>query len=220
MKRFLMGAAIAALLCTPVEASKDLFRKGFWTVFYGNSTKGGQEICGMRLEFDSGRTVYIKAFANDPGLTFHLMQSTWNFPTEGVAVPLEIGVDRNGMFQGDAFGYVNEDTRERLKIIQAILNAEQGERFLQEFGNANVLWIKFHAGNEPMMVMDMRGSREVLARFRQCRSYIDNRTQPYAAPNHTQPFDNKPKTVPTQPTDGSGNTKRPPPVFKKGQGEI
>jgi hypothetical protein len=86
---------------------------------------------------------------------------------------------------------------------------------MHEFGEANVMWVQFKAGNEAPWTADMKGSREASRAFQGCTDLMRKKFPPA-----TQPYGNQPQaSQPYGPTDKTVKTTREP-AAKKDDGSI
>jgi hypothetical protein len=213
LKTLLASAAIAALFATAAYADYKSVPSGNWRTYEAKSNTNTQPMCGMETRWNAGMAFFVKYFQGADTVTFQIMKTSWRFPKEGVEIPMTIGVDKNPILEGKAIaGYMSGN----LPIVEfSIRMSDQWPKFVEDFGEANQLWLRFETGNEPPWSMDMSGSRNAVAMMKSCIASINaTYTRPYGH-SSTQPYGN-PGTQPVQPS-------QPPPrqpAAKKDSGSI
>jgi hypothetical protein len=133
-------------------------------------------------------------------------KTSWSFPDgEDVPGPLVLGVDKNPLINATASGYYTDEAM-RVPMLHFTIGKEMALDFLNEFGNANAMWLRFEQGNEQPWIADMRGSHNAAHVFLNCINEVDNRpapTQPYSNVKPTQPFAQPlARTAPIPPAQG------------------
>jgi hypothetical protein len=209
---------IAAVIVVAAITNASAFevRAGKFVAYQTVSNDGGRvPICGIQTSWPQTRaSLHIKYVLGDDVLRMHLFKESWRFPRDGstVDIPLVVGFDKNAMLDGTAKGSATGPVP--LASIR-FDSTEQALNFLQEFGEADKMWIRFEAGNEPLWVVDMTGSRDAVKLFRACvasitakgklatQPYGNGGTQPYGN-GGTQPFGQpKPQTAPAAKKDNA-----------------
>jgi hypothetical protein len=123
--------------------------------------------------------------------------NSWKFPEDGVEVPLSIGFgnDETEVVTATGGGYTTSSPGKFPMVEFTVQQKKEGqlEAFLELFGHADTMWIKFKAGNEEPWTFPMDGSRGAMTAFSKCLAKLSSsrETQPYAAPKETQPWDAK-----------------------------
>ena len=197
--------AVAALaLSTAIAAggrqamATDIYRSGSWTV-YTTTANDGVSMCGMRIG-EPVKSVHIKWVGGQTGLQIHVFKHGWRIP-EGQKVRVEIGFDREqagaawargGMLGGRAsvIGTIAFGIKDMAEVLE----------FLNDFGAANKMWLRFPHGTETAWSADMTGSRDASLMFLKCVGNLKVPTQPHGRePETSQPF-GKPEPGDTSPT--------------------
>lgn len=206
MKKYLTTAALALLMTTSANAAMKEIRSGSWTA-YGGLSNSGTPTCGMTVT-GGGRDFHIKYQPVGEGnaIFFQMFKRTWRFGA-GNEVPLVLGFDKNEMLKATATTFNVKDAGSSVEFF--IRDKLIGD-FLQEFGEADKMWIRFDAGNEEPWIADMVGSRNAMQMFKGCVSKMEKPTQPFGtAPQASQ--------SPTQPVKPTSPVK---PAAKKDDGSV
>lgn len=212
MKTFtaIAAALLAASISTADAARKTekddfkvLFQGRNWYAYQVTSTQG-DPVCGMTTSGHSNRghdmVFNIKNISFDDGsdgLFFMITKNSWKFPEDGVEVPLSIGFgnDETEVVTATGGGYTTSSPGKFPMVEFTVQQKKEGqlEAFLELFGHADTMWIKFKAGNEEPWTFPMDGSRGAMTAFSKCLAKLSSsrETQPYAAPKETQPWDAK-----------------------------
>jgi hypothetical protein len=86
-------------------------------------------------------------------------------------------------------------------IILAIVTADEGDTWLDDFASSETMTVKFHSGNEPQWPVKMAGSRDASKAFRSCVKTLPENGAPAPSPvpdvPESQPAPTNP--VPTVP---------------------
>lgn len=186
----------ATVLGTAAQAASNgiqtYARNGNWSNYAGTSNDGNQFLCGMA---DSSNTTHIKYSPQTGNVWLMLAKSTWRIP-DGTQVPIEIGFDRAGWsIPTTAYGTTQTlPGGYSLSTVTIHIKADSVKDFLDNFKDANKMWLRF-GGNEAPWIVDMTGSRETAETFIKCAASVTKPTQPYSSQPSTQPY----STQPTQP---------------------
>lgn len=204
------AVALAALSsCTMLMPTKawaagptTIHKSGYWETYWQPQNDDPSKIiCGMKTTWQRGGMLIVKHIAGQEQLIVHLLKNGWQFPVgENVKVPLIVGVDKTHWLTANATGSTRTHMSQTFPVVEFTIGTDLFTEFMQEFGNANALWIKFEQGNEPPWVANMAGSREASVAFSKCIVVVNEKlkaTQPYAS-SPTQPYQSRPP-VQTQP---------------------
>ena len=188
--RKLLAAAAVAVSATTANAEA-FIPSGAWATFQTVVTGTKRPLCGMQTAFPkSGASIMIKYILGDKGLLFHFFKNDWRFPKDRmVELPLIVGFDRTYSQSIAAKGGLGESSGDPMiefKIGNGL------DTFLNQFAEADVMWIEFPQGDEPRWEARMIGSRKAAQMFRNCIVNIIDANKPAAT---TQPYGR----APTQP---------------------
>jgi hypothetical protein len=216
-----MTIAAAAIIATASVAGAATNKKDDVTylysgdIWYTYKTTGdeGNPICGMTVTGKEGKKnsmiVNIKNVTFDDGsdgLYFMINKSSWRFPKDGseVSVPLTIDFDdKKDVVDAKGAGSIHKmKDGDKLPVVEFTVQQEkegQLEGFLDIFGHADTMVVKFKAGNEEPWTIPMRGSRDAVNAFSKCLAQLNasRDSQPYSpkAKEETQPWETKETTA-------------------------
>ena len=120
----------------------------------------------------------------------------WRFSPD-VQVPFSVILDKG---RREFFGISRVATTNN-NIIQAIVTADEGDNWLDDFASSEAMTVKFHSGNEPQWPVKMAGSRDASKAFRSCVKTLPENGAP--APQATSPVPNDTPDTSSQPAPTS-----------------
>jgi hypothetical protein len=113
----------------------------------------------------------------------------WRFSPD-VQVPFSVILDKG---RREFFGISRVATTNN-NIIQAIVTADEGDNWLDDFTSSETMTVKFHRGNEPQWPVKMAGSRDASKAFPSCVKTLPENGAP--APQATSPVPDVPESQP------------------------
>jgi hypothetical protein len=119
-----------------------------------------------------------------------LFKSGWQFPADGVDVPLNIKFDNGQAYPANARARMNDDNE--YGVVETWLGPEVVGKFMDELMHADKMTVTFEQGDEKPWVADMQGSRETGTMFMEavktlCPTCV-KATQPFDTAKPTQPY--------------------------------
>jgi len=167
----------------------ELKKSGAWTVFSDIVAKNGVKVIGM-YTLNTGSGFYIKYYEDDSSrLYVQLFKNGWQFPTDGVDVPLNIKFDNGEAYPATARARMENSTA----VVETWLAPNLVGKFMDELMHADKMTVTFEQGDEKPWVAEMQGSRETGTMFMEavktlCPTCV-KATQPYDdAAKPTQPY--------------------------------
>ena len=180
----------------PAMAETLLAKRGAWTAYVTRTNTG--PACGMSVS-NENQSIQIKWFEGTDYATIQLFKRGWKIPA-GTNVNIEVGFDGGSFATGPTKGFPSESVPNTSFLEFYIGDADQLKDFMQQFRDANKMWIKFPDGNEAPWVADMAGSRDISNEWASCVHELKRiNTQPYGKPpatSSTQPFGKQPESQP------------------------
>jgi hypothetical protein len=180
MKR--LATITAVLLSTTSAPATELMQSGYWSTFttYANSRDpqfNGAAVCGTQTAYGNGNAiVFVKYFHGRPGLAFQLFKPGWQ---GSYHIPMSIYLDRELAVSAYAVG---SDVSSGMGMIEFTIDGNGSISFLQQFADADWMWIRFDAGNEGMWLANMRGSRDAANSFVSCIDNVRNSPTEFSHP--------------------------------------
>jgi hypothetical protein len=177
----------------------------------------------MKTEYSDVRaSIMIKYILGNENLTVHVFKIGWRFPAEPVDFSISLGFDRDSFGQTIARGGMIPKAG---PMIEFKIANKATENFLNQFAEAEWMWIRFDEGTEKPWPAKMYGSRNAATMFRKCViNLIESRsTQPYGKPPATSPQATQPYGKGGTQPFGSKPTQQPvrkPGVVKRDDGSI
>jgi hypothetical protein len=170
----------------------ELKKSGAWTTFSDN-TKKGTKVVGM-YTFNNKSAFYVKYFSDADRLYVQLFKEGWQFPDDGVDVPLSIKFDTGPAYPATARARMDSGKDGVLIAVveAAIDDPDLAGRFMADLMKADKMTVTFEQGDEKPWVADMQGTRETGTAFMKAVEALcpncGKATQPYDATKPTQPY--------------------------------
>jgi hypothetical protein len=191
MKKLIAMLAMTSALVTPAMADGTFYKNGYWsaykTIIADKGKDNGMVSCGVQTSGSNPQgeemALTIKNIKGEDGLLFLMSKTGWKFPAKGVKVPLKIWFDdKKGVINADAGGY-GSGYDARISFVFTG-GPEDEEYLLEQFSEADIMWVQFQSGNEAPWKIHMDGSRGAVNAYRGCVAQIgaEHRvapTQPY-----------------------------------------
>lgn len=153
------------------------YRTGKWWTGFQHSDDGNPMCRMSTVAPGNGRAVHVKWMKGQ--LWVHVWRNTWRIPASAT-VSLQVQFDGAPALIGDARVF-----RDMQSIGAPITDDRFGEtfrEFMEQFAEADRLYLRFADGNEPGWTFDMTGSRDAASLFRACIERLERgNTQPHRA---------------------------------------
>jgi len=165
----------------------ELKKSGAWTAF-SDTTKKGTKVVGMYTA-NARSTFCVKFFGDSDRLYVQLFKDGWQFPDNGVDVPLSIKFDNGPAYPATARARMDEG----FAVVETwISDPDLAGRFMADLMSADTMTVTFEQGDEKPWVADMKGTRETGTAFMEAVKTLcpscGKTTQPYDTAKPTQPY--------------------------------
>jgi len=170
----------------------ELKKSGAWTTF-SDTTKKGTKVVGM-YTFNAKSAFYVKYFSNADRLYVQLFKDGWQFPEDGVDVPLNITFNNGPAYPATARARMDSGKDGvPIAVVEAgIDDPDLAGRFMADLMKADTMTVTFEQGDEKPWVADMKGTRETGTAFMEAVKTLcpscGKTTQPYDTAKPTQPY--------------------------------
>jgi hypothetical protein len=165
----------------------ELKKSGAWTTF-SDTTKKGTKVVGMYTA-NARSAFYVKFFSDSDRLYVQLFKNGWQFPNDGVDVPLNITFDNGPSYPATARARMDEG----YAVVETwISDPDLAGRFMDDLMGADTMTVTFEQGDEKPWVANMQGTRETGTAFMEAVKTLcpscGKTTQPYDTAKPTQPY--------------------------------